>query len=102
MDETGTQGQAQAAALALLRELREGQKLQLERQAEALALQREQMALVKAQAERASRIQDRAEQLQARGAQIVAGSRKALVIVLPILVLLIGYVSWLIFRFLVR
>lgn len=86
----------------LLGELRDGQKQQLERQAEALALQREQFELVRKQMERAERIQDRAEQIQAKSAQLVSGSRKALAIVLPILVVLIAYVSWLIFRYLIR
>ncbi len=88
--------------IALLREVRDAQKLQLERQAESIALQREQMAMVREQAERASRIQDRAEQLQARSAQVVGGARRALIVVLPILVLLIGYVSWLVLRFVLR
>ena len=51
-------------AIGVLEEIRDGQKLQLERQAEALALQREQFALFRKQSERAERIQDRAEQLQ--------------------------------------
>jgi hypothetical protein len=87
---------------ALLREIRDGQKVQLERQAEAIALQREQMALVREQAERATSIQDRAEQIQARSAQLVSGSRRALMVVLPIVVVLIAYVSWLIFRLVLR
>ncbi len=81
-----------------LEEIRDNQKLQLERQAETLALQREQFALVQNQSERTERIQDRAEQIQAKGAQLVAGARNALTIILPIVTVLIIYLSWLIFR----
>jgi len=94
--------EARDEVTALLREIRDAQKLQLERQAEAIALQREQMALVREQAERATRIQDRAEQIQARSAQLVSGSRRALMVVLPVVVVLIAYVSWLIFRLMAR
>lgn len=82
----------------LLEEIRDNQRVQLERQAEALALQREQFALAQKQTERAERLQDRAEELQAKGAQLVTGARKGMVIVLPIIVALLAYLSWLIFR----
>jgi len=88
--------------LGVLEEIRDDQKLQLQRQAEALALQREQVALIQRQSERTERIQDRAEQLQARGAQIVAKSRWIVAIALPAVILLIVYVSWLLFRWTVR
>jgi hypothetical protein len=83
---------------AILKEIRDNQKLQLDRQTEALTLQREQFALVQKQAERHERIQDRAENIQAKSAQIVAVARKTLFFLLPIVTLLIIYVSWLIFR----
>ena len=60
--------------------------------------QAEQLALVKRQAERAERIQDRAEDLQAKSAGIMATARHSLAIILPVVVLLIAYLSWLIFR----
>jgi hypothetical protein len=82
----------------LLEDIRDNQKLQLERHGDALALQREQLSLVQRQAERYDRIQDRAEYIQDRSAQLVAGARKALSVVLPIIIVLIGYLSWLIFR----
>ena len=53
--------------LRVLEEIRDNQKLQLERQAHALELQREQFSLVQKQFERAESIQDRAEQIQAKG-----------------------------------
>ena len=62
--------------IALLEELREGQKLQLERQLEALELQRRQFAAMQEQFARAERIQGKAELLQDRGARLVQGARK--------------------------
>ena len=67
-------------------------------QAAALALQKEQLELVRRQLERAERIQDRAEELQSRGMGIMTTARRSLAIVLPIVILLIVYLSWLIFR----
>jgi hypothetical protein len=81
-----------------LEKIRENQTLQIERQQEALRLQREQFDLVKAQTERAMRLQDRAEALQEKSGQIVGAARKVFVIVLPILIVLIAYVSWLLLR----
>jgi len=83
---------------SLLEEIRDNQRLQLEHQTEALALQREQFALVQKQQERAERIQDRAEEIQAKSAQLVAGSRKVFAVVIPIIIALIVYLSWLLFR----
>ncbi|MGH8203047.1 MAG: hypothetical protein ACREST_00470 [Steroidobacteraceae bacterium] len=60
--------------------------------------QAEQLALVKRQLERAERIQDRAEELQAKSAGIMSTARRSLAIILPVVVLLIVYLSWLIFR----
>jgi uncharacterized membrane protein (DUF106 family) len=85
----------------VLEEIRDNQKLQLDRQAEAYALQREQFAVVRKQAERVERIQDRAEQIQAKSAQLVAGSRKVMTFVLPVIVILILYLSWILFRWVV-
>lgn len=82
----------------LLREIRDNQKLQLERQAEALAIQKEQFEIFKKQMEQTQRIQDRAEKLQDKSAQIIGGARKLFVFIVPILILLILYVSWLMFR----
>jgi hypothetical protein len=84
--------------IALLKEIRDNQKLQLERQAEALAIQKEQFEIFKKQMEQTQRIQDRAEKLQDKSAQIIGGARKVFVVVVPILFLLILYVSWLLFR----
>ena len=84
--------------LALVEGIEARQQRQLELQGEALALQREQVAIVQRQVERAEALQGRAEVLQQRSAQIIGAARKAMIVVLPILVLLIAYVSWLLFR----
>jgi uncharacterized membrane protein (DUF106 family) len=83
---------------SLLEEIRDNQRLQIERQAEALALQREQFELVKRQAERTERIQDRAEAIQDKSAGLVAASRRALAVILPVVVALIAWLSWLLLR----
>ena len=83
---------------AALEELRDGQKLQIERQLESLELQRQQFAIVQNQAARTERIQTKAELLQDRGAKLVQGSRKFMMIIVPVIVALIVYVSWLIFK----
>lgn len=68
----------------ILEEIRDNQKLQF--------------SLVQKQHDRTDRIQDRAEQIQAKSAQLVAGSRKAMLIILPVILVLIVYVSWLMFH----
>lgn len=84
--------------IRILEEIRGNQSLQIERQREALTIQREQFAIFQKQAERAERLQEKAERLQEKSAQLVGGARKALAVVLPIIIVLIGYLSWLIFR----
>jgi uncharacterized membrane protein (DUF106 family) len=87
-----------AKLIALLEEIRAGQKLQIERQAEALELQRQQFAVFRDQAARAEKIQQKAEQLQDKGASLVGRARKALVFILLVVVVLIAYVSWILLR----
>ncbi|HSR63196.1 MAG TPA: hypothetical protein VLN56_07305 [Gammaproteobacteria bacterium] len=62
----------------ILEEIRNNQKLQLERQAESLDMQRQQLSLVEKQMERAGKIQDRAEELQERGSRIMTLARRTL------------------------
>lgn len=78
--------------LAALKEISDNQQLQL-------ALQREHSSLVQRQAERHEMIQGRAENIQAKSAQIMAVARRTLFVILPIVTLLILYVSWLLFRY---
>ncbi len=75
----------------LLEEIRDGQRRALEAQAESLALARTQH-------ERAARLQDRAEAIQERGARIVASSRRLVPFVLGLVLVLIAYVTWLLWR----
>ena len=67
-------------------------------QSATLALQKQQLELVRRQLERVEHIQDRAEELQSRGMGIMTTARRSLAIVLPVVILLIVYLSWLIFR----
>lgn len=84
--------------LQVLSEIRENQKHQLARQEEALALQREHFAVLQRQVERAEKIQDRAERLQDRSAQLVGVARKIQIVAIPLLLAILLYVSWLLFR----
>ena len=81
----------------ILEEIREGQRLQLDRYEEVMALQREHLDLYKLQYERAERINAKAEEIQNKSAQIVGGVGKLLLIVIPFGLLLLLYLSWLIF-----
>jgi hypothetical protein len=53
---------------------------------------------VQGQAARTDRIQERAEQIQDRSARLVQFSRKFIFMLLPVVIVLIIYVSWLMFR----
>jgi len=87
-----------ARVLALLEEMRAGQKQQIAQQLEALELQRKQFSVFQEQAVRAERIQQKAELLQDRGATLVGGARKAVLVIVPVIVLLIVYLTWLLFH----
>jgi uncharacterized membrane protein (DUF106 family) len=80
-----------AKLLALLEQIRDNQ-------ATALALQKEQFELVRRQVERAERLQDRAEELQERGMGIMKTARRSLAFLLPVVIALIAWLTWLIFR----
>ena len=87
-----------ARIAALLEQIRDNQAEQLARQREALEFQKSQFELVKRQAERAEKIQDRAEELQSKSAGIVKAARRSIAFILPVVIALIVYLSWLIFR----
>jgi uncharacterized membrane protein (DUF106 family) len=84
--------------LEILRRMERNQQGQIDRQQQALDLQQEQFELVRKQFERAEKLQDRAEKLQDSGAAIMGTARKSLAVVLPIVFILVIYLSWLIFR----
>lgn len=75
----------------LLEEIRDIQK-------EMLALQERTTSLVERQYQRAEALQDRAEAMQAKSETMVTAGRRIFMIMLPVLIGLIGYVSWLLFR----
>jgi uncharacterized membrane protein (DUF106 family) len=85
---------------ALLREIRDNQRLQLERQAEALAMQREQFEMAKQQMGRAERIHDRSEAIQDLQASMVAFGKRLLWLIVPLLVVLFLLVLYPFARFL--
>jgi cytochrome c-type biogenesis protein CcmH/NrfG len=76
----------------LLEEIRDGQKAQLERQTDTLVLQKEQF-------ERTHKLQERAEAIQDRSARLVGRVQRFVPFAMAVVVILIGYVSWLLFRF---
>lgn len=84
--------------LATLQDIRDNQRRQLERQEESMKIQREQFALATEQFEKAKKLQDRAESIQAKSADIVEKGRKAVAVILPVLILLVGYLTWIMFR----
>jgi uncharacterized membrane protein (DUF106 family) len=86
-----------ALTRTLLEEIRDNQKLQIQRQDEALELQRRQIALVERQFERSEKLQERAERLQEKSGQLMERGRKVFMIVIPVLFVLLVYVSWLLF-----
>ena len=62
-----------------------------------LALQEQQLEIVKHHYERAERLQDRAEEMQEKASTMVTYGRRAFLVVIPILIILIIYVSGLLF-----
>ena len=78
---------------ALLQEIRDGQRQQLERQEEALSIQRAHFEIAKTQYDRANSINDQAERIQAKSAALIDRSGRVFKIVIPILVILIVVVG---------
>ena len=95
--------------IAVLEEIRDGQQLHLQRQAEALerqtealALQQQHFAILKTQAGRAQELQDRAEKIQAKSAGLIGSARVLVLIVAPLVVLALIFVCWLVFSRVMR
>ena len=78
---------------ALLQEVRDGQRQQLEKQEEALSIQRQHFEIAKTQYDRANSINDQAERIQAKSAALIDRSGRVFKIVIPILVILIVVVG---------
>jgi len=84
--------------LALLRNIQENQLQSLAMQRDSLELQRKAVEATLNQFSRAEALQVKAEQIQARSAEIMASGRRMMKIVLPVIIFLIIYLSWLLFR----
>lgn len=84
--------------IQVLQEINTSQKRQIENQDEILGLQRENLELVKRQFQRADKLQERAESIQNASAGMIKSARKALAFILPVIIVLIVYLSWIIFR----
>ena len=82
----------------VLEEMRDNQKMQLERQAEALALQKEQYQVFLKQQEKTAQIQARAEAIQDRSAQLINRVRRFVPLAMAAIVVIIIYLTWLLFR----
>ena len=81
-------------SIALLRELRDQQRLQLERQAEALELQRESVTMLRQQFERAEKLQMRAEILQSNSGKAMATVKWVIYLAIGLLALAMGLLFW--------
>jgi hypothetical protein len=75
----------------LLRDIRDQQRLQVERQGEALALQRRQVEFYESQLGRVESINDRAEAIQHRAGKAV---RIVLWVALPLVFLILATMLW--------
>ena len=75
----------------LLREIRDQQRLQVERQAEALALQRRQFESYDAQLGRVESINDRAEAIQRRAGRT---ARVVAWVALPLVLMVLATMLW--------
>ncbi len=84
--------------IVLLEEIRDAQNEQLKRQEKALAIQEQQFSIVKIQFERAEKLNNQAEAMQEKGANLLSSAGKLFKIIVPILIILIAYISWLLFR----
>ena len=84
----------------LLEEVRDNQRAQIERQAESLAIQTAQHQAFLAQHEKTAKIQQRAEALQDRSAKLINMMHRVVPFALAFVLLLIGYITWLLLRYL--
>jgi len=89
-----------ARVIRLLEEIRDGQKLQLERQAEALQRQAEALEAQRARLTGLGKVdatQQRADDVLNKAAGLVGGARLVAFVVVPFAVLLLVLVCWLAF-----
>lgn len=76
---------------APLREIRDGQQPRLERQPEALAMQREQFEIIRGRFAGAGQLQD-------TNAAVIGFTRKLMLLIGPLIVLLVALMPWMVFR----
>lgn len=82
----------------LLTAICDNQRQQLQLQTEAIEMQREQFQLFKQQADQAGKLQEHAEGVQRNAAVMMEKARKVLAVVLPLLLLLVGFLFWLMLK----
>ena len=82
----------------LLEEVRDNQKVQIERQAESLAIQKEQYQIFLKQHEKTAKIQERAEAIQDKSANLVNKIQRFVPFAIAVVFVLILYLTWLLFR----
>jgi hypothetical protein len=87
-----------AKIVQLLEEIRDNQRLQLERQAEAISLQKQQRELVDSRMAQATSLQDRAERLEERKSRALKVFRIFIFSVLSIVGSLLILVAWITFE----
>jgi len=86
----------------LLEEIRDGQRLQLERQAQALQRQDELLAQQRERLAGLSQSSGQAGQILEKSAKVVASARLLVFIVLPLVVILVGFLVWMLLARVVR
>lgn len=84
--------------VSLLKEIRDNQAKQLEVQSEAVNMQREQFRMFKDQYDKTSKLTGRAEDVQEKARLLMDKAGKVFAIILPILIVAIGYLTWLMLR----
>ncbi len=84
--------------IALLEELRDGQKLQLHRQAEAIAQQKERLATLDQAKAAAENIQNQSASTLRKSEQLINRARFMSVFVVPLALVLLVVVCWLAFH----
>src|SRR5215468_7041898 len=93
--EPGAMNDAQAERMVrLLEEIRDGQRLQLERQAQALQRQDELLAQQRERLAGLSKRSEQADQLLRKSAKVVAGARILALVALPFVILLVVFLVW--------
>jgi CYTH domain-containing protein len=84
--------------LSLLKEIRDNQAKQLELQSEAVNMQREQFRMFTEQYEKTSKLTGRAEDVQEKARLLMDKAGKVFAVIIPLLIIAIGYFTWLMFR----